>query len=77
VETHSDHVVNGIRLAAVEDHVIDARAAVFHFFGDEPGQAPTAIELNERGALSDWPKGFFDQIDEDLGRIARAMRRSG
>jgi predicted ATPase len=76
VETHSDHVVNGIRLAAVEDRVIDPSAVIFHFFGDEPGLAPAAIELNERGALSEWPKGFFDQIEEDLGRITRAKRRN-
>lgn len=76
VETHSDHVVNGMRLAAAEDHVIDTQDVLFHFFGDEPGQAPTSIELNERGALSEWPKGFFDQIDEDLRRIA-LVKRSG
>jgi len=32
VETHSDHVVNGIRLAAVEDLTIATDAIVVHFF---------------------------------------------
>jgi predicted ATPase len=77
VETHSDHVINGIRLAAVEDRVIDPNAVVMYFFSDEPGNSPTAIQLNGRGALSSWPKGFFDQIEEDLGRIANAKRRNG
>jgi predicted ATPase len=75
VETHSDHVINGIRLAAAEDKVIAPDAVVVHFFGNEPGQVPTAIELTGKGALSAWPRGFFDQAEEDLGRIARAKRQ--
>jgi predicted ATPase len=77
VETHSDHVINGIRLAAVEDRVIDPEFVMVHFFGHESGRAPTAIELTSRGALTIWPRGFFDQIEEDLGRIARAKREHG
>ena len=77
IETHSDHVLNGIRLAAVEEHVIDASEVLVHFFGEEPGRPPAAIELSHRGTLSVWPKGFFDQTEEDLGRLSRAKRRSG
>lgn len=77
VETHSDHVINGIRLAAVEDRVVAPEAVVVHFFGDEPGHSPTAIELTSRGALTNWPRGFFDQMEEDLGRISRAKRQHG
>ncbi|MGJ3561202.1 DUF3696 domain-containing protein [Streptomyces sp. INA 01156] len=25
--------------------------------------------------MTEWPKGFFDQIEHDLGRLARARRR--
>ncbi|MGH3251882.1 MAG: DUF3696 domain-containing protein [Trebonia sp.] len=77
VETHSDHVLNGIRLAAVEEHVIEPNDVLVHFFGEEPGHPPAAIELNRKGTLSVWPKGFFDQAEEDLGRLARAKRRTG
>lgn len=76
VETHSDHVINGIRLAAVENRVVAPDDVVVFFFGDEPGHAPIAIELTGRGSLTMWPKGFFDQIEEDLGRIARAKRQN-
>jgi predicted ATPase len=77
VETHSDHVINGIRLAAVEDRVVTPEAVMVHFFGGAPGHPPTAIELTSRGALTNWPRGFFDQIEEDLGRIARVKRQQG
>jgi len=77
VETHSDHVINGIRLAAAEDRVLAADAVLIHFFDEgASGGLPTAIELTEQGTLSSWPKGFFDQVEEDLGRLARAKRRT-
>jgi predicted ATPase len=72
VETHSDHVVNGMRLAAVEDSTIAADAVIVHFFGDGD---PVAIEMTERGSMTEWPPGFFDQLDDDLGRLARVRRR--
>ena len=72
VETHSDHVVNGIRLAAVEDQTIAAGAIVVHFFGDGD---PVTIEMTEKGGLTKWPPGFFDQLEDDLGRLARAKQR--
>jgi predicted ATPase len=72
VETHSDHVVNGIRLAAVEDLTIATDAVIVHFLGE--GEAVT-IEMTEKGGMTEWPPGFFDQLDDDLGRLARAKRR--
>ncbi|MGW6390659.1 DUF3696 domain-containing protein [Streptomyces sp. NPDC055103] len=74
VETHSDHVINGVRLAVAEDRVIDPESSLIHFFGtDAAGSVP--IELTGTGELTDWPEGFFDQIERDLGRLARARRR--
>jgi predicted ATPase len=75
IETHSDHVINGIRLAAAEERVLEPDNVVLHFFGEDLESAPSVIELTGRGGLTTWPKGFFDQIEEDLGRLARAKRR--
>ncbi len=76
VETHSDHIINGIRLASAEDHAIASEAIIVHFFDGRAGEPPTVIELTGRGGMSIWPKGFFDQIEEDLGRLARAKRQA-
>lgn len=74
VETHSDHVLNGIRLAVAEERVLRPEHAIVHYFGEEEvGSVP--IEFTEKGELTEWPQGFFDQIERDLGRLARARRR--
>lgn len=70
VETHSDHVINGVR-RAVAEKVLLAKNTVLHYFDD----AVTEITVDKRGKLSEWPAGFFDQIDRDLGAIALRQRR--
>jgi predicted ATPase len=70
VETHSDHVINGIRLAAVADRVIEPSDILIHFFESDIH----TIKVSPKGTLSYWPKGFFDQIEEDLETLARAKR---
>ena len=78
LETHSDHVLNGIRRA-----VFDGTAAflpeqvVIHFFRaeDQEGPAVQSIELEETGQLSAWPAGFFDQAQVDLAMLASKRRR--
>lgn len=77
VETHSDHVINGVRRAVAERAVtLDPDAvAVLYFRPDAPG-GHDRIQLRETGELSAWPAGFFDQLEQDLGAIARARRGS-
>lgn len=71
VETHSDHVLNGIRLA-VKDKLI-APTDVKFFYVDRPkgGDRSTCAEIGvgADGSLSAWPKGFFDQIERDLSQL--------
>ena len=68
LETHSDHIINGIRIA-IKRKDISHENVLFNFFeqGDLVGQN-TIREINifEDGNLSDWPKGFFDQYENDL-----------
>lgn len=71
VETHSDHFVNGVRLA-VKHGLINYGDVSFAYF-EPPYLGETAsvlsIEIDKNGFLSDWPKGFFDQIESDLSRL--------
>ncbi|MEP9386494.1 DUF3696 domain-containing protein [Mesorhizobium sp. KR9-304] len=70
VETHSDHVLNGIRLA-VKDGLLAPERARLHFFSRERGQ-PSGYEtpkLGRDGRLSFWPVGFFDQWERALDRL--------
>lgn len=70
LETHSDHVLNGVR-RAVRDGMLTPDQAKIHFFMPRPQteKAPpqvTTITVNEKGGLDAWPEGFFDQFDKDL-----------
>jgi predicted ATPase len=77
LETHSDHVINGIRRAVADKSAsLEPEDVAIIFFRPDAnhGQAHVRIALRETGELSAWPAGFFDQIEADLGAIARARR---
>jgi len=66
-ETHSDHVLNGIRIA-VKQGALAPQDARLHFFAREAGGSAFFVtpELNNEGRLSFWPEGFFDQWERSL-----------
>ena len=69
VETHSDHFMDGVRIA-VRDGLIKPDDVTFNYFQREGNTATvTCPEINEDGRLSEWPEGFFDQADENLDRL--------
>ena len=68
VETHSEHVVNGMR-RMIRQEQLKAEELRLHYFSIPPGEfAPKVdpITVREDGNLSHWPDGFFDQLDKDL-----------
>jgi predicted ATPase len=69
VETHSDHFLDGIRVAAREGVIPPERVAI-HYVAREGGRSVvTSPVLDRTGRLSFWPEGFFDQRDENLARL--------
>jgi predicted ATPase len=71
LETHSDHVINGIRLA-VKFGLIEPSEVVFHYFNkgiDDDSTQVNSIQVDRDGNLSKWPEGFLDQISNDLSRL--------
>lgn len=71
IETHSDHVINGIRRYVANADLEAADRVLFHFFGET---GVDSITVDERGRLSRWPEGFFDQMDKDLFAITKARK---
>ncbi len=68
LETHSDHVLNAIRLSAKRREV-DAETVLIHFFGREGGVLQPSVEtlhISPDGSIANWPAGFFDQWDRAL-----------
>lgn len=71
VETHSDHVLNGIR-RAVKAGTLRSEDAVLHFFRPRGGPLDQVVSpmLDAAGNLDVWPEGFFDQFDKDMNHFA-------
>lgn len=81
VETHSENVINGVRLAATRG-LIDSESIGVLFFSAIDGDTQPSVEsisVDALGELSSWPKGFFDQQGADLAQLIAARRsaRSG
>lgn len=71
VETHSDHVLNGIRIA-VKQGILESDRSLVHFFRRDQASGSAVIDspsINEQGRLSFWPDGFFDQWDKSLDEL--------
>jgi predicted ATPase len=79
VETHSDHVINGIQLAVAQKAVSNDAVNInfFTFDNDSDTEANAnqpeikSIRITEKGELTDWPKGFFDQSQIDYSLLIK------
>ena len=68
-ETHSDHFLDGVRLA-IHDGLIAPSDATIHYFERDGGRAVvTSPTVDVDGRLDRWPTGFFDQHEENLARL--------
>jgi predicted ATPase len=70
VETHSDHILNGIR-KAVRHNKLEADKVQINYFERylKKGQPTTEIitpQIYKDGGIDKWPDGFFDQTEKDL-----------
>lgn len=77
LETHSDHIVNGVRRAIGEYGYLEPTQAKVLFFDADPDDNPevTALDFTSTGGISDWPRGFFDQYQIDVAALGRVRRR--
>lgn len=74
VETHSDHVLNGIRLSARKNILDPGKVRLFYFDRWEKrdsGVYPVIQKpvLQRDGRLSFWPDGFFDEWDKAIDEM--------
>lgn len=63
IETHSDHVVNGMRISMKRGVLKPADGIIQHFAYTENGLVPeiTRITCDSKGNLSDYPDDFQDE----------------
>lgn len=71
VETHSDHVLNGIRRSVRAQRITPEHVAI-HFFRQRSTEAAQVISptVDSSGNIDTWPDGFFDQFDKDTNYFA-------
>ena len=75
IESHSDHLFNGIRVAIKNGIVKTDDVSVFYFIRDEKsGEHITKIEqpvIESTGRISHKPKGFNDEYSKQLDELIK------
>jgi len=71
IETHSDHVLNGVR-RSVKGGAIENEQVLIHFFRDRDAEGDQVVSpaIDPNGNIDVWPPGFFDQFDRDMNHFA-------
>ena len=69
VETHSDHILNGVRLAVKRGLLRPDEVALHYFQREDEGVRIVSPAIGPDGMLSHWPPGFFDEWDRSLDQL--------
>ncbi|MBA7546937.1 hypothetical protein ES705_39338 [subsurface metagenome] len=73
VETHSDHILNGIRVAVKEDLIAKEDVNISYFdkitTDKEQYSHITQIKIDKQGELSKYPKDFMDEWNNQLLKL--------
>jgi predicted ATPase len=73
VETHSDHILNGIRVAVKEGDIDKSKVNVMYFekttTEKEQFTKITQIKVDKNGTLSEYPKDFLDEWSNQLFKL--------
>ncbi|MBW5414783.1 DUF3696 domain-containing protein [Pseudomonas sp. MAG002Y] len=73
IESHSDHFLNGVRVA-VKQNIVEANDVKLFFLQRDVHSPIHASEvmypnIDDLGRIDCWPDGFFDQWDKELDQL--------
>lgn len=68
VESHSDHILNGLRIAVL-DKIIDSEDLSILYFQNNLENPVVQIPVQSDGGIEEWPDDFFDQTSKDFERL--------
>lgn len=76
IETHSEHIVNAVRLSAAEDESgwAHRNTKLYYMHGGAVPQA-TSLDIRADGTVPDWPREFFGEALSLSTRLLKAQRR--
>lgn len=69
IETHSEHVINGIRKYALRNKLNPDDICLNYFSIQSDKHTVSKLPLNSRMDILEWPEGFFDQESIDLKEL--------
>ncbi len=73
IETHSDHIVNGIRVGVKEEPTLKDKITLFYFkkIVEEQEQYSSIIDIriDKNGTLSDYPDNLLDEWSNQLSKL--------
>lgn len=71
VETHSEHIVNGIRKASLKNNNLQPENVGIYFFEENTKNQKFTkeININKGGNLESFPIDFFDQVGQDMAEL--------
>ncbi|HFK5599009.1 TPA: DUF3696 domain-containing protein, partial [Elizabethkingia anophelis] len=73
IETHSDHIINGIRVAVKENKELAERVIMFYFEkfykANEQFSEITDIKIDQNGSLDVYPKNFLSEWSNQLFKL--------
>lgn len=70
LESHSDHILNGIRVAVSQKNIMPEFVSLWFFERKEDQKINTIqLKLDANGRVDRWPIGFFDEWDNMLDKL--------
>ena len=76
VETHSEHLINGVRLHALKNGMTSDRICINYFTLTGDGTEVQRIALSDDMNIKSWPKGFLDQEEIDMLEMRRIRKQN-
>ncbi len=74
IETHSDHIMNGLRVAVKNQDIFPADLCFHYFRRDGVTSHIDTPVINVDGRLSFWPDGFFDEHEHVLAALVQRSK---
>jgi len=72
IESHSDHFLNGVRVAVKEGFIPCDKVKLFYLERGTASVHETVVispEIDQHGRINRWPLGFFDESDRLLEKL--------
>jgi predicted ATPase len=77
IETHSEHVINGIRVGILEGDKLNTDQAIINYMHLDHEHKPVIREIrfDDEAEFNQFPPGFMDQEQKDIAEMVRLIRQ--